>query len=137
MWGVVSVTPTTGSTTLVLVRIGVVSAPLLTSTPSMVALSTISLVTVVPLVLVIPPLSLVGTISTTRGIGVVTRTVAVFGALVIVTHQVGFRTLGEVLNAIFVSGQYEMLLPFSNPRCSPSHPQCRTLPISLMVYIGV
>ena len=62
MWGVVSVTPTTGSTTLVLVRIGIVSAPLLTSTTSLVALVTTSLVTLVTLVLVIPPLSLVGTI---------------------------------------------------------------------------
>ena len=78
-----------------MVRIGVVSSPLLTSTPSLVAMVTTSLVTVVPLVQVVPPLSLVGTISTTRGIGVVTATMAVFGALVVVRHQVGFRTLNE------------------------------------------
>ena len=128
--GVVSVTPTTGSTTLVLVPIGVVSSPLLTSTTSLVALVTTSLITLVTLVLVIPPL-------VPGGNGVVTATVAIFGALVVVRHQVGSRALGEVLNAIFVSGEYEMLLPFSKPLCSPSHPQCRILPISLMVCIGV
>ena len=61
LW-VVFISPATGSTTLVLVCIGVASSPLLTSTPSLVAMVTTSLVTVVPLVLVIPPLSLVGMI---------------------------------------------------------------------------
>ena len=52
-------------------------------------------------------------------------------------HQVGFRTLREKQNAIFVSWEYEMLLPFCEPYRCPSHTQSRILPISRMVCIGV
>ena len=62
---------------------------------------------------------------------------AVFGALVVVTHQVRFRTFGVVLNSFLVSWKDEVELPFSIPHGGPSHPHCRTLSLNLMIGVGV
>ena len=67
----------------------------------------------------------------------VPRTMAVLGALVVVTHQVRFRTFGVVLNSFLVSWKDEVELPFSTPHRGPSHPHYRTLPLNLVISVGV
>ena len=67
----------------------------------------------------------------------VPRTMAVLGALVVVTHQVSFRTSGVELNSFLVSWKDEVELPFRVPHRGPSHSHCRTLPLNLVILVGV
>ena len=62
---------------------------------------------------------------------------AVPSALVVVTHQVRFRTFGVILNSFLVSWKDEVELPFSVPHRSSSYPHCRTLPLNLMIRVRV